>query len=101
MGDDLQAVSAALGDDGHAKSSVELPGQAGVPMGSMLVMEEGTQSLASYLPQVSQLPAVASFRLRLPSLGLITRLRSRYGCTVSEMCGNELDALLSLLLKKQ
>lgn len=84
--DQLAAISSKISVDGLVTTMVELAGQACVPNGAAIG--------AAGLPALDALPAVVNFKLRLPSLGLITRLRERYGCTISEVFYNVLEGLL-------
>merc|ERR1712178_181278 len=89
--EELDAVAAAFSADGSANTAVELEGQACVPPGAALL----TEGSGSALPEVNQLPAIVNFKLRMPSLGLITKLRDRYCCTISEVFHGVLQSLLS------
>jgi hypothetical protein len=93
----LQQISSALDSEGNAKSNLELEGQAAtIPNGAALVGQDGKDALDA-LPTAAQLPAVLTWRTRIPSLGLVIRLRERYGCDVSEI----LASVLSLLLARE
>jgi len=91
--DQLQAVAASLGPDLRVKSTVELPSQACVPSGALLLpCDEASQG--STLPAATHLPAIVNFKLRMASLGLITRLRDRYSCAISEIFYDVVSSLL-------
>jgi len=94
----LSAVNAALSADGRANTTVELQDQPGVPAGAVLLSGEGASPA---LPQASELPAIVNFKLRVPSLGLITRLRDRYGCTISEVFYSALRSVVCHGSQKQ
>merc|ERR1712032_496067 len=87
----LRTVNAAISPDGRANTTVELQDQPCVPLGAVLLAEEGSLPV---LPEVTELPAVVKFKLRMPSLGLVTRLRDRYGCTISEIFCDVMTSLL-------
>jgi len=92
--DQLRAVAAALASDGRMNTTVELPEQSCVPSGAVLLAEGMLQGSSQVLPDAAQLPAILNFKLRMTALGLITRLRDRYGCTISEIFYNILSSLL-------
>lgn len=88
----LRQVAANISADGRMNTTVELENQPCVPVGSTLSHAASEDS--PQLPQVADLPAIVSFKLRVPSLGLVTRLRDRFGCRVSEVLFGVLSALL-------
>jgi hypothetical protein len=90
----LQSISGSLSTEGRANTAIELPSQPSVPSGAILMQNEVTTNSSLSLPCVSQLPCVLSFRLRLPSLGLVTRIRDRFGCSVYEIFYDVLRTLL-------
>jgi hypothetical protein len=90
----LQDISGSLSMEGRANTAIELLGQPSVPSGAVLMKNEVTTNSLLSLPCVSQLPCVLSFRLRMPSLGLVTRIRDRFGCSVYEIFYDVLRNLL-------
>jgi hypothetical protein len=94
--EEAKAVTSVLAADGSAKTTVELPGQPCVPAGAVVMAEaDGNSKESNQLPAIMELPAILNFKLRMVSLGLVTRLRDRYGCAVSELFYNVLECLLS------
>lgn len=89
----LQSISAALSTEGRTNTAIELLGQPSVPSGAVLMQKEVMNSSFD-LPCVSELPCVLSFKLRLPSLGLVTRIRDRFGCRIYELFNDILRSLL-------
>eukprot|EP00930_Biecheleria_cincta_P042635 TRINITY_DN29330_c0_g1_i1.p1 TRINITY_DN29330_c0_g1~~TRINITY_DN29330_c0_g1_i1.p1 ORF type:complete len:1490 (+),score=285.08 TRINITY_DN29330_c0_g1_i1:210-4472(+) len=88
---ELSKVSSAL--EGHrVTSSLEIEGQASIPNGA--VFASSTAKDASGLPAFGDLPAILDFRLRQPSLGFIMRLQDRFGCRLTEIPYQALQAIL-------
>jgi len=98
----LQLVAAGLSADGRVGSAIDLPGQPILPKDASLLPatvaqnEGGLQetAAAATLPEAAELPAVVRFKLRLPSLGLVTRLRDRFACPISEVLFEAIRPLL-------
>jgi len=91
--EELHTVAAGVSADGRVHCTVELLGQPRLPVGAALLAQEGMSSPA--LPEALQLPAIVNFKLHSASLGLIVRLRERYGCAISEVFNNVLSSLLA------
>jgi hypothetical protein len=91
--EDLRAISSVLDATGRVKTAVEFQSQPCVPPGAVLITGD-MQETESAFPDITQLPALLNFRLRMASLGLVTRLRDRYGCTISEIFDGVLKEVL-------
>lgn len=81
--EELRASVASKLSSGQLMKAVEVPGQPRAPESATLLSED--------LPAVGE---VALFGLRAPALGLVMRLRDRFGCVVPEMPRSLLEALL-------
>lgn len=92
----LQAVAAGLAPDGHVKSPIDLPGQPVLPKGAAIVPDRAHQGMALDLPAAAELPAMVRFRLRMPSLGFVVRLRDRFACPISEVFFGAVRPLLEM-----
>merc|ERR1712087_356875 len=77
----LQEVSSMLAEDGKSvKQDLEIPGKPRIPNGAKLVSQCDGKD-----PFQLELPYVAQFRLRSVGLGLVVRLRQRFGLRVTDI----------------
>jgi len=86
-------IESQLGEDLRLCGELKFPGQQSVPRAAKFVPTSSSSEAHSTLLDV-ELPAVLDFRLRMASLGLVMRLRQRFGCSIPEVFYDPLCAIL-------
>jgi hypothetical protein len=87
-------IEKQLGEDLRLCSDLELAGQQRVPKAATLVSTASSSNARACLMD-AELPTVFDFRLRQASLGLVMRLRQRFGCCIPEVFYDPLCAILT------
>lgn len=86
-------IEKQLGEDLRLCGELKFPGQQPIPRSSMLVTTSTPPEARAALLD-AELPTVFEFRLRMASLGLVVRLRQRFGCCIPEVFYDPLCAIL-------